>query len=166
MRKSPFRRHPLPGLVLDLVKKAVLIPCSVLSLGLGLSLGMILVPPYSVPAIAAEPLYMGAKFCRTCHSSADSDRYHRWLESRHAKTFEVLSGADRTDPGCLSCHTTGYDQPVSEKSTRKDLRGVQCEACHGPGSEYKSMRVMKDPRLARENGLWDVTREVCLRCHR
>jgi hypothetical protein len=112
------------------------------------------------------PLYMGAKFCRTCHSSADKDRYHNWLESRHAGTFDVLKGAEKTDPRCLSCHTTGQDQPISEKSTRKDLRGVQCEACHGPGSLYKSMRVMKDPKLARANGLWDVTRKVCLKCHR
>lgn len=120
----------------------------------------------TVPAMAVDPVYMGAKFCRTCHSSADKDRYHRWLESRHAVTFDVLVGAQRTDPGCLSCHTTGYGQPISDKSTRKDLRGVQCEACHGPGSEYKSMRVMKDPELARENGLRDVTREVCLKCHK
>lgn len=112
------------------------------------------------------PVYMGAKFCRTCHSSADRGRYHRWLESRHARTFDVLNGAEQTDPQCLSCHTTGHARPISEKSIRKDLRGVQCEACHGPGSEYKSMRVMKDPELAREKGLWNVTREVCLKCHK
>jgi hypothetical protein len=123
---------------------------------------------YSIawPVLADTPVYMGAKFCRTCHSSADKDRYHRWLESRHANTFDVLKGAEITNPRCLSCHTTGYDQAISNRSTRKDLRGVQCEACHGPGSQYKSMKVMKDPKLARENGLWDVTRKVCLKCHR
>ncbi len=52
------------------------------------------------------------------------------------------------------------------ETTDKDLRGVQCEACHGPGSAYKSMKVMKDPKLARQNGLWEVTRDVCMRCHR
>jgi len=25
---------------------------------------------------------------------------------------------------------------------------------------------MKNPKLAREKGLWDVTRDVCLQCHR
>jgi hypothetical protein len=121
----------------------------------------------SIPsALAQAPVYLGAKFCRTCHSSADKDRYHRWLESRHANTFDALKGAEITDPGCLSCHTTGHDQAISDKSTRKDLRGVQCEACHGPGSLYKSMKVMKDPKLARANGLWDVTRKVCLKCHK
>lgn len=131
-----------------------------------LILGLGLVITYIGDAMAAEPAYMGAKFCRTCHSSADNDRYHRWLESGHASAYEVLKGAEKTDPQCLSCHTTGYDQPVSDKSTLKDLRGVQCEACHGPGSEYKPMKVMKDPKLAREKGLWDVTREVCLGCHK
>jgi hypothetical protein len=43
---------------------------------------------------ADGPFYMGAKFCRTCHSSADNDRYHNWLESGHAKAFDVLSGAE------------------------------------------------------------------------
>ena len=134
-----------------------------LSLCLGLSLGLILTPG---PALAAEPVYMGAKFCRTCHSSADNDRYHLWLQSAHAGAFDALKGAEKTDPECLSCHTTGYSQGISEKSTEKDLRGVQCEACHGPGSEYKSMKVMKDAVLARANGLKDVTRETCLKCHR
>ena len=122
--------------------------------------------PIVRPVQSDTPVYMGAKFCRTCHSSADKDRYHRWLESRHSKTFDVLKGAEKTDSRCLTCHTTGHDQPISEKSTRKDLRGVQCEACHGPGSEYKSMKVMKDPKLARANGLWNVTREICLSCHK
>ena len=135
-----------------------------LGLSLSLSLSLSLVSP--VPAMADTPVYMRAKFCRTCHSSADKDRYHRWLESRHSKTFDVLKGAEKTDPRCLICHTTGHDQPISEKSTRKDLRGVQCEACHGPGSEYKSMKVMKDPKLAREKGLWEVSSEICLRCHK
>ena len=131
-----------------------------------LALTAVAIYPSIPSALAEAPVYMGAKFCRTCHSSADKDRYHRWLESRHANTFDALKGAEMTDSRCLSCHTTGYDQAISEKSTRKDLRGVQCEACHGPGSLYKSMKVMKDPELARANGLWDVTRDVCLKCHK
>jgi len=166
MKKIRGIRFPLVDLdlVLDLVKRSGLIPCLGLGLSLGLGLGLDLV--YSVPAVGAEPVYMGAKFCRTCHSTADKNRYHLWLESRHANTFDMLKGAEKADPRCLSCHTTGHDQPISEKSTRKDLRGVQCEACHGPGSEYKSMKVMKDLGLAREKGLWEVTREVCLLCHK
>ena len=145
-------------------RNSVLVLILVLVSGLGPGLGPGLV--FSVSVLAEAPVYMGAKFCRTCHSSADNDRYHNWLESGHAKAFDVLSGAERTDSRCLACHTTGHDQAISDKSIRKDLRGVQCEACHGPGSEYKPMNVMKDPKLARANGLWDVSREICLRCHK
>lgn len=155
-----MRRNSVPVLVLVLVLVSGLLS----GLGPGPGLGQDLIFPS--PAMAAEPAYLGAKFCRTCHSSSDRDRYHMWLQSRHAMAFEVLQGAERADSRCLSCHTTGHDGNLSEKTTLKDLRGVQCEACHGPGSEYKSMKVMKDPALAREKGLWEVTREVCLRCHR
>ncbi len=116
--------------------------------------------------LQASPVYVGSKFCRTCHSSADNNRYHNWLQTGHAKAFEVLTGAEKINPECLSCHTTGYGQEVSDKTTSKDLRGVQCEACHGPGSEYKRMKIMKNPALSRNAGLWNVTRDVCLKCHR
>jgi nitrate/TMAO reductase-like tetraheme cytochrome c subunit len=115
---------------------------------------------------SADPHYLGQKFCRACHNISDDNRYHLWLNSKHAKAYEALEGAEKANPECLGCHTTGYGEVISDKATRKDLRGVQCEACHGPGSQYKSMKVMKDPKLAREAGLWEVTREICLRCHR
>jgi hypothetical protein len=119
------------------------------------------------PRVHAEgPEYVSHKYCRTCHSSSEDNRYHSWLQSNHSRAFEALQGAEKANPECLRCHTTGHAGPVSDRITRKDLRGVQCEACHGPGSLYKKMSVMKDPKQARENGLWDVKREVCLKCHR
>jgi predicted CXXCH cytochrome family protein len=127
--------------------------------------------------------------CDACHTSIAGDKYqHSALEEYDCQechnphtsppvkiTACVNCHDDKSsgeyvhtavDDGCDSCHTTGHDQAISDKSTRKDLRGVQCEACHGPGSLYKSMKVMKDPKLAREKGLWNVTREICLKCHR
>ena len=78
-----------------------------------LALTAVAIYPSIPSALAEAPIYMGAKFCRTCHSSADKDRYHRWLESRHANTFDALKGAEMTDSRCLSCHMTGYDQAIS-----------------------------------------------------
>ncbi|HQH74724.1 MAG TPA: beta-propeller fold lactonase family protein, partial [bacterium] len=43
--------------------------------------------------------------------------------------------------------------------------GVQCESCHGPGSEYMAEAVMLDPVASQQAGLWKVTKETCLRCH-
>jgi hypothetical protein len=45
--------------------------------------------------------------------------------------------------------------------------GVQCETCHGPGSEYKKMSIMKDKQQALANGLiiHDVGAEFCKSCH-
>jgi hypothetical protein len=55
------------------------------------------------------------------------------------------------------------------------MAGVQCEACHGPGSLYKSPKVMskgryrKDPmgqrKLAVEASLVLQDKGVCLGCH-
>jgi YVTN family beta-propeller protein len=44
-------------------------------------------------------------------------------------------------------------------------QGVQCESCHGPGSEYMAQAVMLDPVAAADGGLRKVDRTVCARCH-
>ena len=76
---------------------------------------------------------------------------------------------------CLSCHVgTSATAPF----TKRDLEfGVQCESCHGPGSEYTrrenhqqvSWRA-KTPDQKSELGMWDLTSPstsaaVCLSCH-
>jgi len=45
--------------------------------------------------------------------------------------------------------------------------GVQCETCHGPGSEYKKLSIMKDKEKAAENGLIIHTEKelFCIKCH-
>ena len=48
--------------------------------------------------------------------------------------------------------------------------GFQCETCHGPGSEYKSMKVMKNRAEAVELGLvvWEsdeAIAKMCQGCH-
>ena len=48
--------------------------------------------------------------------------------------------------------------------------GVQCETCHGAGADYKSLKVMKDEKLAMENGLkfYKTDEErvaLCKTCH-
>jgi hypothetical protein len=57
---------------------------------------------------------------------------------------------------CVSCHVTGFGQANGyvTGSTRPDLRNVQCEACHGPGTDH-----------VRTNGAVRLTEAACTGCH-
>jgi len=43
--------------------------------------------------------------------------------------------------------------------------GVQCETCHGAGSDYKSRKVMKDHDASIAAGLTIPDEQLCLTCH-
>lgn len=101
--------------------------------------------------------YIGAAKCKMCHNKPTSgEQYKKWSEGPHAKAFETLPEADRTNEKCLKCHTT----PTLEKS-----EGVSCEACHGPGSKYKAPAIMKDQAKSIENGLIVPDEALCKKCH-
>ena len=98
------------------------------------------------------PTYIGEKKCKMCHKV----QYNSWLETTHAKAGEQLCEGHKENPECLACHATGG---------KSEFPGVQCEACHGPGSLYKSMKIMKDRQLAVSNGLILKSKETCMKCH-
>ena len=104
--------------------------------------------------MAADHTYVGAEKCKMCHKV----EYNSWMETTHAKATEAAKAStDRTfGPDCLKCHATNSDEAMA---------GVQCEACHGPGSDYKKMNIMKDLALAKENGLIIPTQATCDGCH-
>jgi len=54
---------------------------------------------------------------------------------------------------------------VGEKFKIED--GVQCETCHGAGSEYKNMKIMKSREESIAHGMVEITdRETfCQKCH-
>ena len=137
-------------------------------------------------ALAEEPSYVGAKKCKACHLK----QFQSWEQTRMAKSFELLrAGAaadakkkanldpkkDYTqDEKCLGCHTTGYGKPGGFVSLEKtpDLVGVQCESCHGPGSEYlkEGGMTLKNKEYKRADlmklGLVAVGRDTCAsNCH-
>lgn len=141
-----------------------------------------------VPVVYANGFeYVGVKKCKICHKKEKSgNQYGIWKESKHAKAFESLKtdkakeaaaklGIDdpTKSPDCLKCHTTGYgeggyDIKSSEEHNAK-FEGVQCEACHGPGSKYKKKKIMKavfngemDPA---EVGLVRPDENTCKKCH-
>lgn len=103
---------------------------------------------------SAEPTYIGAEKCKMCHKL----QYESWSTTKHAKATEDAKAAkDRKfEAACLTCHATNKDEA---------LAGVQCEACHGAGSEYKKLSIMKDKEKAVAAGLILPTQETCNGCH-
>jgi len=136
------------------------------------------------PLFAQDAQYIGGAKCKMCHRAGSrGNQWEKWLNGPHIKAYETLAsdqskkianamGID--DPlkaeKCLKCHVTAFHAPAAKKAETYTMEeGVGCEACHGPGSLYKSLSVMK--------GLHDGTKnaadyeflhgdeETCLSCH-
>ena len=128
-----------------------------------------------------QPVYVGARACGRCHErQALGNQYGHWLLSKHAQAYAALAKPEAkpmarlsgiTDPPekapvCLGCHATAADAEPWERDPGFVLEdGVQCEKCHGAGSEYMEEAVMRDPEAARKAGLRKPTKHYCLLCH-
>ncbi len=127
--------------------------------------------------------YIGVDACVMCHKTEKQGKQlDIWKNSGHAKAYQTLltEEADKIakDNGfetpaakteaCLKCHASGYDVDASLLGKKFKIEdGVQCETCHGPGSDYKDMKIMKDRSLAIKNGLivYEDYKELCVKCH-
>jgi cytochrome c2 len=121
-------------------------------------------------AEAKKPTYVGSKACKTCHQGEKNGKiFEQWSESKHANAMARLDSAkgETKDPKCLKCHTVGYGAGGFGEAGKEalDLAGVGCESCHGPGSEYKAMKVMKDHDASIAAGLWVPEEKTCTACH-
>ena len=90
------------------------------------------VPP---PARPGDATYVGAETCSNCHAQA----YEFWKTTPHARAYATLEKQHKEfNLDCVSCHVTGYEKPAGSTVTHvKDLKDVQCEVCHGPGSRHE-----------------------------
>jgi hypothetical protein len=126
-----------------------------------------------------EFTYVGAEKCNMCHKSEkQGQQFPLWESRKHSKSFSALTsdkakeiaqgaGVDNPteNPACLKCHA-----PLTEKAPELKEEGVGCEACHGPGSAYKKMSIMKDHAESVKNGLTEygspeAIKKQCLSCH-
>jgi len=101
--------------------------------------------------------YVGWNTCTPCHS----DITDSWQNTRHAKAIESLKKTKQEGlPACVKCHVTGYEKDGGfiDNELTPEMAGVQCEVCHGPGSEHVSTpsttNTVKEPGAA-----------LCRQCH-
>ena len=126
-----------------------------------------------------EFTFVGAAKCKMCHrTEKQGQQFPLWEARKHSKSFQALTtdkakevaqaaGVDNPaeSPDCLKCHA-----PLAEKAPELKEEGVGCEVCHGPGSAYKKMSVMKDHAESVKNGLIEygspeAIKKQCLSCH-
>lgn len=107
---------------------------------------------FGVATMADDPEYIGADKCKMCHKI----QHTSWEGLAHATAFDRLKDDETGQAECLECHATGGSA---------EMPGVQCEACHGPGSLYKSMKVMKDREASVAAGLILPDENTCKGCH-
>jgi hypothetical protein len=139
----------------------------------------------SIFAQADKAQYIGSAKCKMCHASkARGNSFGIWETSRHAKAFATLAteeaktvakkagveGDPQKSPKCLKCHVTAFDAPATAKAaTFKGDEGVGCEVCHGPGSLYQSMKVMRALAAGTQDhkavGYVKGDKTKCVKCH-
>ena len=94
------------------------------------------------PILLRKTAYSGEESCSVCHR----EQHATWELTTHASAWETLveHGADR-DPECLKCHTVGFGKPggFDLEKRQPELRGVQCENCHGRGGPHQSPEFAK-----------------------
>ena len=128
-----------------------------------------------------QPVYVGVKVCATCHRGRGMGHQHaKWLLSKHSRAYAALARPEskqiarlsgipqepQASAVCLGCHATGAEAEDWEMDETFHLAdGVQCERCHGPGSEYMDADTMRDPKAAEAAGLVKPTKKDCMGCH-
>lgn len=130
--------------------------------------------------------FVGVKTCAPCHKGEKKGAiFEKWEKSKHANAYKVLLTEDaqkiakekglkkaaNESVECLECHITAAkaEAKLLDKNYSKE-EGVGCESCHGAGSNYKTMAIMKDKKKSIENGLVEYSDEKaietqCKTCH-
>ena len=132
-----------------------------------------------------HPQYVGSHVCKECHLGEEQgNQYLQWVSSRHAGAYWRLATDwalflaqqrphfqgmknPREDDRCLLCHTTAAQDPDALFAVTFDQqKGVGCETCHGPGSEYQAADVMSDRAAFLAAGGRIPDESACQACHR
>jgi nitrate/TMAO reductase-like tetraheme cytochrome c subunit len=116
---------------------------------------------------AAEHAFVGAAKCKMCHSGEKNGSiYETWAASAHAKAFTNLPDAEKKNPTCLQCHTTGFGKPggFDPATAAAGVDAVGCESCHGAAKDWMMVHA-KDVAKAQTLGMNKVDQATCKTCH-
>jgi hypothetical protein len=125
-------------------------------------------PESCPPPASGERAFIGVAECAKCHPDAGEF----WTATKHAHAYETLVSAKKQySLDCIQCHVTGWQQPGGVCRIDRAQAGgpgfegkgvgrhdVQCENCHGPGSEH--VKDATGGSIQRE-----VPPTFCMRCH-
>jgi hypothetical protein len=112
-----------------------------------------------LPAAPGKPSYIGVGECENCHS----EQVEFWKKTRHHQAWDTLEKRHKEfNLDCISCHVTGWDQAGGSSLARNaDLRDVQCEVCHGPGSLHAEASGAEKPNSLTRR----PEQKLCVTCH-
>lgn len=143
------------------------------------SIGILMFTALLMHAAFAQNKYVGVKTCSPCHrSDKQGKQFDVWQKSRHSQAYKTLTTAKAneiakakgiTKPAaeaeeCLSCHVISPGAGMADKGF--DIKeGVQCETCHGAGSAYKNLTVMKDKAKSVAAGMHEFKDEAGIEAH-
>jgi len=97
-------------------------------------------------------VFVSANRCGECHQAQQA----LWAATPHASAYEVLSEDARVQAECLECHVTGFGLTGGYGGEGPNLKGVQCEACHGAGSLHPALPISRSGR---------AVEKTCRQCH-
>jgi len=94
------------------------------------------------------------RLCGHCHK----EQHEYWRTTHHARAMATLEARNaHYDNECIGCHTIGFRVQGGFRTAADmaDFKNVQCEACHGPGSDHSDEVYRTRPR----------DEKTCRRCH-
>jgi len=98
--------------------------------------------------------FLGVELCERCHV----DEGHQWRTTAHSVAWQTLVDVKKdATPDCIPCHVVGFKQPggFQDGTTTPQLGNVQCENCHGMGTQHDAFAT--SPR--------EIKAETCVTCH-
>jgi 2',3'-cyclic-nucleotide 2'-phosphodiesterase (5'-nucleotidase family) len=92
--------------------------------------------------------------CQYCHK----EQHAFWETTRHSTAYATLEKrGSHLDYDCVGCHTIGLRDNGGWRhfDQVEKFKNVQCEACHGPGSEHSGDSYKANASMEK----------TCIRCH-